>query len=102
MNTTSRRSFMLRAVATSCLLGVVQTEAFANVDESDPLAVALGYKEDTTKVDSAKYPNHAASQQCSNCKQFQGKPADRSGGCTLFGGKDVAAKGWCSSWVKKA
>jgi len=102
MNKSGRRTFMLRAVAASCLLGVVNTEAFANVDESDPLAIALGYKEDTTKVDSAKYPNHTPSQQCSNCKQFQGTAADSSGGCTLFGGKVVAAKGWCSSWVKKA
>jgi len=97
-----RRSFVLRAVATGCLLGVAHTEAFANVDESDPMAVALGYKEDTGKVDSAKYPNHAPSQQCSNCKQFQGGAADTAAGCTLFGGKAVAAKGWCSSWVKKA
>jgi len=102
MNKTGRRSFMLRAVAASCLLGVVHTEALANVDESDPLAIALGYKEDTARVDSVKYPNHAPSQQCSNCKQFQGKVTDSSGGCVLFGGKAVAAKGWCSSWVKKA
>jgi len=101
MNKTGRRSFMLRAVATTCLLGVVHTEALANVDESEPLAVALGYKEDTAKVDSTKHPNHTSSQQCSNCKQFQGAAADNSGGCTLFGGKKVAAKGWCSSWVKK-
>ena len=102
MDKTGRRAFMLRVVASSCLLGVVNSEAFANVDESDPLAIALGYKDDTAKVDSTKHPNHAPSQQCANCKQFQGAATDSSGGCTLFGGKAVAAKGWCSSWTRKA
>jgi hypothetical protein len=102
MNMTGRRSFVLRAAAVGCLLAVVQTDARADVDEHDPLALALGYKEDTGKVDAAKYPNHTPSQQCSNCKQFQGQVTDASGGCTLFGGKKVAGKGWCSSWVKKA
>jgi hypothetical protein len=92
---------LLRVVATSCLLGVAHNEAIADIDESDPLALALGYKADTTKVDSAKYPNHTPTQQCSNCKQFQGTATDSAAGCTLFGGKAVAAKGWCSSWVKK-
>ena len=101
MDKIGRRSFLLRVVATGCLLGVVHNDAFADVDEGDPLAVALGYKQDTAKVDPAKYPNHAPSQQCSNCKQFQGAAADLAGGCTLFGGKAVAGKGWCSSWVKK-
>ena len=93
---------MLRAVVTGCLLSVANTDALADVDESDALAVALGYKADTTKVDSAKYANHATTQQRSSCKQFQGAVTDRSGGCTLFGGKVVSAKGWCSSWAKKA
>ena len=101
-NNTSRRSFMLRAVAAGCVLAVVHMEALADVDESDPLAHALGYKEDTAKIDPAKYPNHTPAQQCRNCKQFQGAMADTAGGCTLFGGKKVAAKGWCASWVMKA
>lgn len=54
MNRTDRRSFILRAVATS------------------------------------------------NCKLFQGTAADGWGGCPLFGGKLVSAKGWCSAWAKKA
>lgn len=102
MNITGRRSFMLRAVATSCLLSGAHTGALADVDESEPLALALGYKADTARVDAAKYPNHTTSQQCSNCRHFQGAVADTSGGCDLFGGKVVAGKGWCGSWVKKA
>ena len=54
------------------------------VDPKDPTAVALGYSPDATKVDKAKYPKYAA------------------GPCPLYAGKSVAAKGWCSAWVKKA
>ena len=28
--------------------------------------------------------------------------ADAAGGCPLFAGKQVAGKGWCSAWAKKA
>ena len=102
MDRTDRRFFMLRAVAVTSTLATVRTAARADVDESDAAAVALGYKEDTAKVDAAKYPTHAASQQCSNCKQFQGRSGERWGGCPLFGGKQVSAKGWCSGWLKIA
>ena len=30
------------------------------------------------------------------------KAADAAGGCPLFAGKQVAGKGWCSAWAKKA
>jgi hypothetical protein len=33
---------------------------------------------------------------------YQGKAADKAGGCPLFAGKQVAGKGWCSAWAKKA
>ena len=100
MNKIGRRTFMLRVVATSCLLGA-STPALADVDESDPLARALDYKSDTAKVDAAKFPNHTPAQQCNKCSHFQGASADSSGGCTLFAGNKVAGKGWCSSWAKK-
>jgi hypothetical protein len=102
MKRTDRRAFLLRAVAATSALGLANTRAFADVDESDAAAVALGYKADTKKVDAIKYPSHDATQLCGNCKQFQGKSSDRSGGCTLFGGKAVATAGWCSAWVRKA
>jgi len=102
MTWTDRRSFILRAVAVTSVLGLAHAPALADVDESDAVAVALGYKTDTKKVDSTKYPGHDLSRLCGNCKQFQGKAGDRSGGCSLFGGKAVAAAGWCSAWVKKA
>ncbi|MBZ8143927.1 iron permease, partial [Rubrivivax gelatinosus] len=29
-------------------------------------------------------------------------PTDAVGNCPLFAGKQVANKGWCSAWAKKA
>jgi hypothetical protein len=45
------------------------------VGETDPQAVALGYKADASKVDKAKYAKYVA------------------GGCSLFVGKQVAGPG---------
>lgn len=73
-----------------------------NGSQAVPQARALGYKQDTTKVDAKKYPNHAASQNCASCQLFLGKPKDATGGCPLFAGKQAAATAWCSAWAKKA
>ena len=78
------------------------TEAQALVDEKDAQAAALGYVADTKRADAKKYPKHAATQNCTNCTLYQGKPTDKAGGCALFGGKQVAGPGWCSAWAKKA
>ena len=103
MHTPQRRTFMLQLVATGSMLAVAAANAQtpANVDANDPQAKALGYVEDTTKVDAAKYPKHDNAQACSNCQLFQGKTKDAKGPCTLFAGKLVAPNGWCSAWTKK-
>ena len=72
------------------------------VAETDPQAQALGYKTDTTKADSKKFPKHTSEQKCSNCALYQGKAGSPAGGCGIFAGKQVAANGWCSAWAKKA
>lgn len=105
MNTGNRRTFLLQVVATGAALSAGQAmaqTASPKVSETDPQAVGLGYKEDTTKVDGKKYPNHAAAQNCASCQLFQGKAKDAAGGCPLFAGKQVVATGWCSAWAKKA
>ncbi len=101
MKQTRRRVFMLGVVGLS-VLGAGAARAQAAVAETDPQAVALGYKSDTTKVDPKKWPKHDASQHCGTCQLFQGKPGDTTGGCPLFAGRVVSANGWCSAWVKKA
>lgn len=104
----SRRGFIKIAVvgAASAPLaaGLVGQQAWANLPaltEDDATAKALGYVEDTTKVDAAKYPNHKNDQNCSNCNLAQAAQADGRHPCSIFPGKSVAANGWCATWVKK-
>ena len=66
------------------------------------MAQSLGYKSDASTVDKAKYPKYAAGQSCGTCSFFKGKPDDASATCVIFGTKLVAAKGWCSSYSRKA
>jgi hypothetical protein len=103
MTTSTRRVFMMQAVATgTALLGAAQAQAqAAKVDEKDPQAVALGYVADTTKADAKKFTKHSKDQKCTNCALYQGKATDPWGGCPLFGTKQVAGPGWCSAWAKK-
>ena len=62
MNT--RRNFLTKIVASACIPALALQRASAQappavkLEESDPIATALGYKEITTKVDAAKYPLH--------------------------------------------
>jgi hypothetical protein len=101
---TSRRSFLITSLGVASSLALSR-EAFADapkVAESDPTAQALGYKNDASQVDKAKYAKYAAGQMCSNCQFFQGKPTDAFAPCPMFGGKQVAGKGWCSAYTKKA
>lgn len=103
MSNPSRRTFVISVAAGSA--GLAASHAWAQaatLSESDPQAVALGYKADATKVDKAKYPQHQVTQMCHNCQLFQGKASDATGPCQLYAGKLVSAKGWCSAWVKKA
>jgi len=101
---TSRRHFIqIVPVATFALLGARKATAQSDlVDEKDPQAVALGYVADGSKADKAKFKTWAAGNVCSNCALWQAKPTDAVGGCSLFGTKKVAGKGWCNAWAKKA
>jgi hypothetical protein len=99
---TTRRVFMMQSVlGASALASGVAMAAAPMLEETAANAKALGYSADSAKVDAKKYPKHVAAQMCSNCALFQGKAA-ASGGCPLFAGKEVAAKGWCSAYAKKA
>ena len=100
---TSRRIFIGRAAMASAALTVAQFahSQGAVLQESDPQAVALGYRADATKVDKARYANYAPGQTCANCSLYQAKPGAAAGGCSLFGSKQVAAAAWCSAWARK-
>ena len=101
---TNRRRFVkltvtgLAATPFASALFSGSAEAVDTVSESDPTAVALKYKADATKATDRK----DTTALCSNCNFYSGKAGDANGPCAVFGGKLVTAKGWCSSWVKKA
>jgi hypothetical protein len=102
---TTRREFVLVAVPAGAALVSAITSAHAQparLPESDPQALGLGYREDAAKVDAKKFSSYAAGRVCAGCQFFQGKATDAWGPCTVFGGKLVSAKGWCSAWAKKA
>ncbi|MES2098506.1 MAG: high-potential iron-sulfur protein [Pseudomonadota bacterium] len=102
MTPSSRRRFVVQIVVAGGATFVTRSfaQAGVHVDEADEQAVALGYKHDTTQVDTKKYPKHAAAQRCSNCSFWQGKPDDAWAGCAMFGRKHVANAGWCQVWAK--
>lgn len=103
MNPT-RRTFVIHSVVGASVLttGSLAYAAPSMVLDTDPQAIALGYKTDATKADKVKYPKYAAGQDCANCALYQGKAGEAAGGCPLFAGKQVSAKAWCSAWSKKA
>jgi len=101
---TTRRSFLYTLPAATLALTVARTATAqaARLEESDALAISLGYKNDATKVDGKKFPAYAAGRNCAGCQFFQGKATDPSAACGAVGGKLVNAKGWCTAWAKKA
>jgi hypothetical protein len=101
---TSRRQFVVQLVPATLALGAAAQAMAepAKVDENDAAAKAVGYRNDATKVDAAKYPTYAKGKVCGGCQLFQGKPGDAWGACPIVGMKLVNAKGWCTAWVKKA
>jgi High potential iron-sulfur protein len=100
----SRRAFIEDTAILIAAVGassVAWSDSAPMLSESDPTAVALGYKANASTVDKAKFPQYAAGQMCSNCALYQGAAGASSGPCPLFAGKSVSAKGWCFSYTKK-
>jgi hypothetical protein len=99
-----RRRFVATLTAAALIGAVVprraRSEDLPHLPENDPTAQALGYHEDASKTDTAKFPAHKATQQCANCNFYQGA-ASGYGPCQLFPGKAVNAQGWCSAYAAK-
>ncbi len=102
-STFNRRTFLRSTMvaAAAVPMGIPLVTYAEPVSEDDPSASALGYRHDTTTVDSAKFPQHKPEQQCDNCQLFLNPDEEGWGACAIFPNKQVAAKGWCSAWVKK-
>ena len=78
----------------------------AKAAENDPVAQALGYVHDATKVDVAKFPKRLGAegekQFCHNCQFFAANAGVEWGPCQIFQGKLVSGKGWCNTWLIKS
>lgn len=72
-----------------------QAEAPQRLDEGSDMAKALNYKHDAQTVDAAM---RASDRYCYNCALFAGTEDDAWAGCSIFPGKSVAGRGWCSAW----
>ena len=89
----SRRAILkgLVAIPVVAIAGFHSTSYAAMLSADDPTAKALSYTDKST----------TAGQTCANCSLYQGGTA-ATGPCPIFPGKDVAAAGWCKSWIAKA
>lgn len=100
----TRRLFVRSAGAAAAVAaaGITSRNAVADdlprVSEDDPMAQSLNYVHDAGDVDAAK---RASDSYCNNCALYAGTAEDEWAGCSIFPGKAVAGKGWCSVWAKK-
>ena len=96
----SRRTFMENGAMLIASVGVSSlawSDSAPMLSESDPTALALGYKANALTVSTAKFAQYAAGQSCSNCVLYQGVAGSSSGSCVIFPGKAVSSQGWCAS-----
>lgn len=98
----SRRQFVQSAGAATAFAAVgISPSALADsemprVNEDDPMAKALNYVHDAGTVDAAK---RFSDRYCNNCVLFAGDVDDEWAGCSVFPGKAVAGRGWCTAWA---
>jgi len=96
MSKIGRRDFL--KLSGSAVIGVtmggvaLRANAQEKLSEDDPTAQALKYIE----------VSETEGQYCENCMYIQGEDGAEWRPCGIFPGKVVAAKGWCSAWMKKA
>lgn len=96
----SRREFIKITTVIPGFLILKDANAQSPVNESDPQAAALGYRNLASNVDS-RFKKYVAGQNCSNCALFT-NAGGGVGRCPLFANKFVSASGWCSAYAKSA
>ncbi len=82
------------SVALSTHSSALAAEAAPLVSPEAPEAKKVKYVEDAAKAQGA-----LPGSTCANCGLYQGRTGAPSGPCQIFGGKQVKASGWCSSWA---
>ena len=101
----SRRSFLKSVGGAAALstLGIAPTAVHASdlpkLEESDPTAKALNYLHDADAV--AEALRAQKDRYCFNCALYAGAETDEWAGCSIFPGKSVAGRGWCSVWAPR-
>lgn len=87
-------SFSAVVIGVSPMLAVTQRIANAaeapKVDPNAPQARALSYV----------HQSPDSGRKCANCQLYKGGSDAAWGPCAIFPGKQVAAEGWCSAWVR--
>lgn len=100
----SRRRFIKTAGAATTAVTIgfgtsaIGAEGQPRVSEDDAMAKALNYVHDAKTVDAAK---RFSDRYCNNCALYAGNADDEWAACSIFPGKVVAGKGWCSAWAPK-
>jgi hypothetical protein len=75
-------------------------DALPHLTDANPAAASLGYTEDASAVDTAKFPKHKAGDRCANCRYFQtAASGTQYGPCQLYPGNAVNMNGWCTGYL---
>lgn len=103
--TEARRQFLKTTIVTAAavMAGATIRKAFGAGDlphltDADPTAKAMDYVDVATTSKNALYKPGSV---CANCQLYSGGTSG-CGDCQLFPGKLVSAKGWCTSYTRKA
>ncbi|MFP4244594.1 MAG: high-potential iron-sulfur protein [Ectothiorhodospira sp.] len=100
----SRRSFMkfgtagMVAVPLAGLGWTTTAAAAEQLEESSAEAKALNYVHDAT---TSEHDSYEEGQECINCLLYTDPSQEEWGGCAVFPGKEVNAKGWCTAYVAR-
>lgn len=100
---TRRRFFKTAGIASAAITtgfgtATISAAELPRVSEDDQIAKSLNYVHDASTVEEAK---RAPDRFCNNCALYAGDAGDEWAGCSIFAGKAVAGKGWCTAWVPK-
>lgn len=103
--TEARRKFLKTTiVATAAVMAgatirkALGTGDMPHLTDTDPTAKAMGYVDDAA---TSKNKLYRPGSVCANCQLYSGGTAGY-GDCQLFPGKLVSARGWCTSYTRKA
>ena len=105
-HTMVRRDFLKRALTSAAVIPALggtgaRADSLTPLDPADPTAQALGFSVDASKVAASANPTLKSGHHCGVCAQYQGRPADKSAGCSIYPGHSVPAKGWCRAFVQR-